>query len=202
MRWDSVKRRSKLEKLAYELEMEFFPKDEWGDLKLLDDFSLFRKGHSKRIRNLMKKQDAWMKLKLSIFDYRYIISTGKSSTPYTQTVFFVQSKHLALPQLWMKPENIFHKLATMLGMQDIDFEEHPEFSAQYLLQSEDEDRTRHLIGGDVARFFTVERNWRLEGVGYFLIFYRKNKVLEPHQIKNFYEKGMQLHNLLKEDPII
>ncbi len=193
-------RTEQLRAAAFELGMDFEEKDEYRMIALLRDFKLFRTGGRKTISNILTKTSSLMEEKINVFDYRYTISTGKSSHTYHQSVFFIQSKQLAMPQMLLKPEHFFHKIGAWLGMQDIDFEEHPEFSDRYLLQGEDEDRIRRTMSNEaVMRFFTVEKNWHLESIGFFLILYQDKKLIMPSHIKTLYGKGMKLYEQLKTE---
>ncbi len=185
-----------MENAARQLGMTYTAKDEYGYKSLLGDFKLFQKGTSKSIVNFLQKKETELDLEIFIFDYHYVISTGNSSVRYKQTVFFVKSSKLGLPQFSLKPEHFFHKIGTYLGMQDINFESHPEFSDQYLLKGEDEDLIRAKLDENFRNFFTIEKNWYLEGLGYFMVFYAHNKLLPPAEITNFYSKGREIYKLL------
>ncbi len=190
-----------LKKIAYQLEMEFVEKDEYGLIALLRDFALFRRGHSKRIYNIIEKKDDWNQLNLRIFDYKFTVGSGKNSRTLRQTVFFMQSKKLGLPEFLMKPEHFFNKVGNYLGLQqDIDFENFPDFSDQYLLKGEDEEMVRYIMSNDLLQFFTIEKDWALEGINYYLIFYKRNSILSPEGIQELYEKGMYVYDLLSEEP--
>ena len=94
------------------------------------------------------------------------------------------------------PENFFHKIGSLFGMQDIDFEEWPEFSHEFLVQG-DEWGVRRLMDEGLAKFFLVERHWCLESLGYYLVFYRRSALVKPEAIKVLYAKGMSLYEHLK-----
>lgn len=195
-------RTDQIKRLAYELDMTYEAKDEWGLLRLLEDFKLFQPGGRKRIEHLLHRQDNMLESDLRIFDYRYTISTGKSSRTFKQTVFFMQSKKLGLPQFLMKPEHFFHRVGEFLGLsQDIDFEEHPKFSEQYWLTSQDEDYLRASLNEPFLKFFTIEKDWQLEGLNYYLLFYRKNHLLSSQEIAEFYKKGTQICEMLYRSDI-
>lgn len=196
-------RASKIRALASHLDMQYFPTDEWGMMALLSDFRLFKRGRKKKIENVMRRVDPMLETEVNIFDYRYTVSSGKTTKTHKQTVYFVRSKSLALPEFLMKPENILHQIGEWLNFtQDIDFEDFPEFSQQYLLQGEDEEYIRHKMTPQVLRYFTVERDWTLEGVNYFMIFYQNRKQMEANQIRNFYRKGMSIFSMLKEKELL
>ncbi len=192
-------RTEQLEKIAKELGLSFTPKDEFGLINLLKDFKLFRRGGRKRITNILGEKDDLLEVDFRIFDYRYTISTGKSSRTFRQTVFFVQSKKLALPQFYMQPERFFHKIGNYFGMEDIDFEAFPQFSDQYWLKGKEEAAIRGSMNEDLLHFFTIEKYWSLEGLNYYLIFYSKNKTLYGDELKMLYEKGKQIVELFLKD---
>jgi hypothetical protein len=199
----SPMRPSELRHIAYELGMEYSERDDYGMIGLLRDFRLFSRGGRKEITNLMTKTSPLMEDRFHIFDYKYTVSTGKSSHTYRQTAMFINSKQLSMPEMLMKPEHFFNKIGHWLGLQqDIDFEEHKEFSDNYLLQGEDEPRIRRTMNQEeIIRFFTVEKDWHLESVGFFLIFYQHEHLFQPAEIKHFYDRGMLLFENLKEEPL-
>ncbi len=167
---------------------------------LLRDFELFQKGSRRRITNIMSKTTELMEEKINIFDYQYTIKSKKSSTTFYQTVFFLQSKELGLPEMLIYPERFFHKIGSWLRLQqDIDFEQWPEFSDKFLVQGEAW-RVRRLMNEEITKFFLMDWHWCLESLGYYLILYRKRALAEPSSIKLLYQKGMSLlENLKKHD---
>lgn len=107
-----TQRRSDLQDLAHELGLSFHEKDAFGlsrQLQAFDLFKLERKkwGKSNRITNLMRGQVNGTDV--CLFDYTYVVSTGKSTTTVRQTVFFANDKAFNLPDFRLKPENWWHK---------------------------------------------------------------------------------------------
>ena len=191
-------RAAAMEDVSKWMKMTYHVQDEWGLMSKLLDFELFRTGRQKTIFNLLEWKDAFMEEQVYIFDYAYTRGSGKSKKRYMQTVFFMNSKFLGLPEFLMKPETFFHKIGQYLGLQDdIDFIEHEKFSEQYLLQSDDEARLRSLMNKEILHFFTVEQNWTLEGIGYFMVFYKNDRLLSPATVKHFYSRGMALYDQFK-----
>lgn len=183
--------------------MSYQPEDEWGLLNLLEDFKLFRRGRRKRMEHILRRQDAMLDTDVRIFDYSYTIQANNSRRTVAQTVFFMHSKKLGLPEFWMKPEHFFHNIGEFLGFtEDIDFEEYPKFSTQYWLKSDDEPYLRASLSDPFLKFFTIEKDWHLEGINYYLIFYKKDVLLAPEKIKNFYQKGMQICEMLYRQSLL
>lgn len=201
MKYTKSPRAAHFRNLARELKMSYSETDDWGLMELLSDFELRQKGRRHKISNILRSVDEFMELDISIFDYEYVVGRNRKRNTKRQTVFFFRSRALGLPEIYMKPENFLHRLANYLNLsQDIDFEEFPKFSKQYLLQGEDEDYIRHTMNDKVLEFFTKEKGWTLEAVNFFLVFHKQDKLLKPWEVKRLYKKGLKLHEIIKYKP--
>lgn len=189
-------RQSELTELARELEMTYHAGEHNELLGELRDFRTFSRGfrHRKKIRHLLRRQDDMLDYDLKIFDFHRL--KGKSKRPISQTVFYLRSKDLVLPQFWLRPETVLHKLGELIGQEDIDFVRFPKFSGRYRLTGDDEVFIRHHFTEELLHFFSVEKGWYAEGVGYYLVIFQKGKLLSAKQIKKLYEKGMYVYQEL------
>lgn len=191
----SGRRTERLAELAYRINVDFSPEDDWGLIKLLEDFKLFKRGIGKKITNVFRSRDEMLETDVRIFDYKYTISTGKTSRRYQQTVFFADSRKLGLPEFRMKPEVFIHKIGKLLGFEDINFEAFPDFSSQYYLKSTDEQYLRATMHDGILSFFSTEKGWRVEGINYYLIFYKKDRLYPPAEMESFLKKGTTVFEL-------
>lgn len=193
-------RTAEIQQLAHHLNYDFQEKETFNSLPLLKDFALFKRGFGKKITNVLHHNDEWNQIDNKIFDYKFAISTGNSTRIFRQTVFFIQSKKLGLPNFWLKPEKFFHRIGNYLGLtQDIDFEEFPEFSKNYLLQGEDEELTRYIMNNELLQFFSLNKGWYIEGINYYLIIYKWNTLFAPIHIEELIRNGKSIFEMLKED---
>lgn len=195
MAWNKKNERiEEFKSCANALSWSFVPADEFGMIKWLLDFKLFKSGSHHKITSLIIKENDDLEF-TCMFDYAYTISTGKSSVTYSQTVYFRYSKSLALPHFVMVPEKWYHRIGTYFGMQDIDFIEYPEFSQNYLLRGADEDYIRyHFNHPEMIRFFDQQGFYSLEGVNYLMILYVNNVVLPTEQALQLVKIGDRLHD--------
>lgn len=194
-RYNTKRRADEMNACAKALSWSFKPDDQFGMIKWLLDFKLFRSGTRKKITPLILKEEDTDLAFSSLFDYAYTVSTGKSSVTYRQTVYFRYSKALALPHFVMVPEKWFHRVGTFFGMQDIDFVEYPEFSQNYLLRGEDEDYIRHHFDHpEMIRFFDHQGFYSMEGMNYLLILYVNNVLLPKEQALQLVKIGDRLHD--------
>lgn len=186
--------------IAYKMDMEFEEEDRMGLYYMLKDFTLFRKGRRRRIFNSMRSIDDMMEVDINVFDYHYTRGKSKNRKVKRQTVFFINSKKLGMPEMNLQPETIIHKLANLLGMEDINFKEYPQFSNQYHLKGEDEELVRFAMNEKALRFFTNETGWCMESLNYYMILYKRNRLANTKSIKTLIRKGKILHDIFKIKP--
>lgn len=193
------KRRHDMRASAEQLGLNFQETDEYGLIGMMRDFELFKRGYGKRISNIISTGKSSIEdPDMRIFDYKYVIGAGNNTRVINQTVFYIHSKKLQLPQLLLKPENFFNRIGIYLGKQDIDFEAFPVFSRQYVVRG-DESQVRNTLQDDILHYFTVEKNWSLEGLNYLLVLYVKGKRFKPDQIEWFYKKGQEIYQLFAQE---
>ena len=190
-------RHQQLAQLAPSLRMQFAKDDKLQVLPLLLDFKLFRIGGAKKIKNLMWQDEE--DLRTRIFDYQYTVSTGNSSQTFRQTVFFFYSKELGLPTFRLQPEKLIHKIGSLIGFDDLDFETHEKFSRSYHLKGEDEELVRQTFTDSVLQFFTFNPDWSVEGLNYFLIIYKRNKRFSPADIAKHFRTAHKIFDVLRDE---
>lgn len=196
-------RAASMSALAGELGMTYEEKDTFGEMNYLSEFRVFRKSSSNREAfNVMNKKDDFLETVLTIMDMTWVVSTGKSSHRFYQTVFFLRAKDLGVPDFSIRPESFFHKIGTMLGMQDIDIEAYPDFSDNNLLQGSDPELIRsHVIKPGIVKVFQFNKVWTLEGMGYFLVLYKYKTLLTIDEVKSLIIKGMEVYSMLKSNDL-
>jgi hypothetical protein len=94
------------------------------------------------------------------------MSMGKSSRTYPQTVFFIDSKLLGLPSFKMRPQHFFDRLAQTFKLQQV-LKTIAIFQTHYVVQGDDEAVVRSVFSPNVLQHFTINKQWSLEGVGFF-----------------------------------
>ncbi len=194
----SKKRTGDVEMLAGEMGLTFIAKDDGSALSKLSSFQVFSRGHAKKIRNILSKTEG--DVQILIFDYKYTVGYGKNSHTYNQTVISFELKDLELPCFVLRPENIFHKIGSAFGYQDIDFEISPEFSKHFLLQGDNEPAVTQLFNIDVLSYFEREREKKMcvEGGGNQLIYYKSGKIVKLADIRTELEQAKSVQYLFNK----
>jgi carbonic anhydrase len=159
----------------------------------LDKFSLFNSGHDKSIRNVLYGEVN--DVKAALFDYTYVVGSGKNQTTYYQSVAYFEPRDLSLPFFSLRPENAFHKLATVFGYQDIDFGNRPLFSSKYLLRGPDEQAIRNTFTDALLTFYETNQGLATDGGGNQLFVFRSGHRAAPHELQGFMNSVLPLTNL-------
>lgn len=184
------KRTEKFHHISQELGLLFLEKGDPSLQGRLKRFYLFSQGRSKKIRNLLRVETG--DLEMAMFDYRFSVGSGQNSRTERQSVVYIRSSTLQLPQFALRPEGMFHKIGAAFGYQDIDFEEYPEFSKAYLLRGRAEREIRSLFDDRLLKFLENEKKISVEGEQDQLIYYRRRKRLQPEDVKEFMQEGYRI----------
>jgi tetratricopeptide (TPR) repeat protein len=164
------------------------------DQALITNSALTRVGRSRNFRNIIEVPEA-NGVRVTLFDYTYVIGHGKQSRTYSQTVTRVQSPRLQLPAFELRPEGILLKIAQSLGMRDIDFEGSPTFSKMYLLRGQDEAAIRLTFSPALLQYCEQNRGLWISGVGDMLWIHRENKRAKPADLAAFAADALQVAEL-------
>lgn len=177
-------RRQALQALAPQIGFSFQGED-WNEPSPELDTALFNRGGGRRFRNIMTGECSG--LKANLFDYSYVISNGKSSSTYTQTVAAFAPER-SFPLFELRPEGFFDRVGDVFTHSDIDFDSNPEFSRRYMLRGEDREKVQALFTPSLLTFFeglTPDEKWHVEGNGQSLIFYRAGVTVDASEITSF-----------------
>jgi len=98
-----------------------------------------------------------------------------------------------LPQFTLTPEGWLSRLGQVFGMQDIDFEDAPEFSKAYRLKGPDETAIRTLFTPEIRQFFAVTPGQQVGGGGRFLLWWLDGRLPNAEQLDEWLERGDQVH---------
>ena len=187
------KRTGFFQQFADDLGLEFFGKEQPNELQSLESFDLFGRGRSRRMYNIMMGETDIARI--AIFDYKYTTNSGKNSSDITNTVVSMQSDTLQIPNFSMRPEHLLDAVGSALGLQDIDFDDHPQFSKMFVLQGTREEAVREFFDREVLDFFADQKGISLEARAGEFIFYRRK--VKKSQLKSFMEQGYAAYSVFK-----
>ena len=195
-RANARKRTEALSSVAAELKLDFHPDGDEALHLALSEFPLMNKGRKGQLTNVCA--GGTDEVRLWIFDYRFITGHGKHRRVHRQTAVAMESAVLDVPEFRMRPERMFDRVGQMLGLQDIDFEGHLQFSQQFVLQSEMAEATRDFFDTGLLDFFAGRPGWSFETrVGSFVA-YRPRQLVEPTEFQAAFEDGFACFTALRD----
>ncbi len=161
-------------------------------------FRVFQSGRSQGIKNVVALEAPTVRVRIG--DFSYDTGSGKNRTTHQQTVCVLQSDLLKIPRCYVRPERRFlDAIGSRLGMQDIDFDEDPEFSAAFVLQGDDEAAVRRQFDADVRGWFSerADRGVHFEAEGNTLILFHRKRI-PPAQAPEEIDKALQIMKHLQQ----
>lgn len=137
-------------------------------------FELFQRSGARFYNSMFKRLNDGTEI--AIFDYSWKASRRRRrrrEREYYFSVFWAYCEDLRLPHFRLHPEvPLFHDVAKAFGMQDINFENHPDFSRRYLLRGEDEAKIRLRFHPSFLNFLEQHPPCYAEGFGPQLVIWR------------------------------
>ena len=86
----------------------------------------------------------------------------------------------------------------MLGAQDIDFADAPEFSKKYVLKSDDETAVRDFLRPDILELLAGLQNLCLEVRDGSLMFWFDRRTIPPSEFKTAFEQAFSVYTAMSQ----
>jgi len=165
------------EEAASDLDLQFQPDGNTSLQNRLAGFPVMEIGRGRKLFNLIVA--ATPEVTLFLFDYSYVTGYGKNRRVRHQSVAAVESADLLLPEFHLRPERKLDVIGGLLGQQDIDFDDHPEFSRAFVLKSDVEQETRNFFDQQLLDFLSDQPDISLEASQGRFLFFRRWKLIKP-----------------------
>ena len=189
------KRTEALQAVATDVGLQFSATKNDELLAKMNAFSLFNKGRGRKMKNVMTTETDIARL--TMFDYQYTTGGGQHSQTSRHTVVALESDVLKFPSFALRPEGVFQKVGAAIGMQDIDFEGHPEFSNSFVLTGDDEQSVRAFFDADVLELVAQQQGICVEsGPGIFI--YHCGGRRKPEEILELMNEARTVHSVFVE----
>lgn len=156
------RRREALAALANVLGWSFSPARDHGHDEEYAHFEIFRRGHSRFAFNTLSgtMDILGRTCKAMMGDFHYKVTSGSGKNRRTRTYRFsyliVHLPMPGVPDLLIRPEGMFDKLAGVFGFDDIDFES-AEFSRRFHVKSPDRRFAYDVIHPRMMEFLLAEQ---------------------------------------------
>jgi hypothetical protein len=187
------KRREGLFELAQRLGLNFSATknyalaDQYGFLKQL------AQGENRYANNVLAGND--QQNEILAFDYHYTTGSGKSREEHNLS-FFILTLPAVLPDLTIRRENFFTKVAEAFGYQDIKFES-AEFSKAFCVRSPDKKFAYDVCNAKMMEYLLANRDLSVEIENQVLAL-AFNTCLSVEQVESNLQRLVEIRSRLPE----
>ncbi|MCA9292426.1 MAG: hypothetical protein KDA20_01280 [Phycisphaerales bacterium] len=187
------RRKQELRAVAERLGLSYADKDDAALAPLRSATKLFDRGSARRFTSIMhgRIED----LSVYIFDYAYTTGTGEETQRHRQTMAAIFAEQSRAPKFELRPERVFHKVASFFGYEDIDVSDHPAFSRMFHLKGDDAQSVLNAFPTETCDRLMQAGKMCIESTGQWVIVYRPDKRLKPHEIDGFLREAFELTTL-------
>jgi MFS superfamily sulfate permease-like transporter len=172
-------RQTELRKFATENDYSFFPQQIKSALKY-KDFPIQKGTRIDYEENILEKY--LEQGRITISDIALTEGAGQAKQEMLITVVQLSETDLRIPDFALEPESLWSKFSELTSGKDIDFADHPKFSRQYYLRSENEKLVRQFFTVDIIAFLDIHPAMHIECHRNKLLFYNKRELLSTHEI--------------------
>jgi len=120
--------------------------------------------------------------KLEASDITLVEGARQSQVEHAITILQASEVEWLIPDFALEPEGLWSKLFEGVYGSDIDFENHPRFSAKYYLRGTNESAVRNFFDESLVAFLENREDMHIESHRNRLLFYKKRGLLEPDEI--------------------
>lgn len=163
----------------------------------LYEFKLFNQGHSATVKNAMR--GAKEVGAIHVCDYQYVTGSGKNRHTHHQTIAVVHTPGRNAPHFFVRRQNrFFDAVGKLFGGQDINFDDDPEFSKTWVLQtSGDEGSLRHFMSSRLREHLTrvADRNFVLEVSGEYMLIHQSKRLKKEEDIDALLADAVNIRRL-------
>lgn len=179
-------RQRTLAKVATDFSLEYTPEED-ENCHFLDDFHFFR---TKKVlyayNKLISKNDT-----AQIFDIVFSEGEFIAKEVVRTTMLHIDLQHTT-PSFTLHKERFLERIYAFAGFEDINFDNHSDFSKRFYLMGADEVAIRNFFTDDLVHFFESNPYYHVESNGNSLLIFGKERLASVKEIKNLLDFGKRL----------
>jgi hypothetical protein len=153
------KRREGLFELAQRLNLNFDAGKDEGIPERFDFLKQFDEGRDRYAANVISGN--YQQNEILAFDYHYTTGSGKNRQDHNLSFFILVVRGSQFPQLTIRREGFFDRVAETFGFQDIKFES-AEFSKAFCVRSPDKKFAYDVCNAKMIEYLLINRDLSVE----------------------------------------
>lgn len=157
-------------------------------------FQYFRVVRIEGQRNRISGKLNGLNFTLADIDYHEGEFIARGNTHSTMIYMKSEKK---LPQFVLDKERLLDKVAAFAGFSDINFDNHPKFSAEHRLQGMNEKAIRDFFTDDLISLIERSEDYHIEARGNQIMIFEKERLATTNEIKDMVSFAAELAAFLK-----
>jgi hypothetical protein len=153
------RRREGLFELAQQLNLNFDAEKDYGMADRFSFLGQLEHGENRYASNVISGN--YQQDKILAFDYHYSTGSGKNRQEHNLSFFILIVQGGLFPQITIRPEGFFDRVAEVFGSQDIKFES-AEFSRTFCVRSPDKKFAYDVCNAKMIEYLLANRQLRVE----------------------------------------
>lgn len=136
-----------------------------------------------------------------VFDIEYSEGASIAKEVVQTTVLFIDIDAV-IPVFTLDREGLLEKVYHWAGYDDIDFQNHPDFSNRFYLHGEEKEAIKEFFTDELILFFESNPYYHIESSGTALLIKGKERLFGIQEIKTLVDFGIRFAQLLKKNPFL
>ena len=185
-----TRRQTNMEVLAEDYNFNYSSKKE-KEVSFLNNFQFFSTKHINHIYNeLSHKESA-----ICLFDIEFSEGEFIAKEVVRSTMLHIELND-NIPKFTLDKEGFLEKVSAFAGFNDIDIENHDDFSDRFYLQGENKIEISKFFNDDVTHFFESNPYYHVESNGNALLIFGKERLASLKEIKALFDFGKRLKEVI------
>jgi MFS superfamily sulfate permease-like transporter len=189
---NKTKRQKNLGIIADQFELSYQHEKKYNN-SFLEEFVYFQTKKIEHISNVLKETN----IEYQSFDVVFSEGEFIAKEVVRTTMLYIKAPK-GTPAFTLDKEGIMERLYALAGYEDIDFEQHEDFSNRFYLRGENPKNIKMFFTDDLVRFFESNPYYHVESDKKGVLIYNKERVASIKEVKALIDFGVRLNQLINK----
>ncbi len=183
-----TKRQKSLQKIGSELDWNYLPLQE-DEITVLPTFGYFKTRHINKVYNILTNNQC------SLFDVEFSEGEMIAKQVIRASMFYIKLDK-EIPDFTLDKEGVFEYIYHFAGFNDIEIDNHPDFSKRFYLSGKNQDKIKELFTDELVLFFESNPYYHIESSNHGLLILGKERLAGVKEIKAMADFGIRLQKIV------
>lgn len=183
-----TKRQKSLQKIGTELNWNYVPLQE-DEITELPTFGYFKTRQINKVSNIISNEQC------SLFDVEFSEGEMIAKQVIRASMFYIKIDK-NIPEFTLDKEGVFEYIYHFAGFNDIEIDNHPDFSKRFYLSGKNQEKIKELFTDELVLFFESNPYYHIESSKHGLLILGKERLAGVKEIKALADFGIRLQKIV------